>query len=413
MMKRFVYFTAICYLIVISLCAAAAHAAPSVNVSRNRVTIQEAVTDEILTKTKEGVGETKDLIFILLKINSNEDIAKICEAYPDMKELTISGEKDLTSIAPVAKLNKLTRLEIKADSVEDVSPLSSLTGLTNIKVEVRGMGPDLKWMSGLTNLTALSVRAGKSLVSFEGVPSASKLTSGAFILIQQNTSPMDLTPLTALPAMKTLELNGVNIPDLSPLAGLSKLEKLNLNESTVKDFSPLAGCPALKELNFYATKGADYNTLGKITRLQVLDGGLTKLDDISWISGLTNLKKYRMNGEYIKDLTPLAKLKLEELIIFDMRVDAIDLGFLSGMTGMKKLTLQGLEGVSNLNELQNLTALTTLVVIKVNTKGGEPVPLDLIKKLPNLVDFTVSRGLFTEEQLTGFANPKIKVTTRL
>ena len=410
------FYLAVCCLIAAGLCAGIAYAEPSVNISRNRVTIQEKVTDAILADVKKEVGDTKDLIFRLVKIESDEDVAKLCAAFPGMKELDIDSPKELTSIAPVTQLKGLTRFWLKGATVSDYSPLSELTELTNLDIEGNSakngmMAPDLKWMSKLTNLTRLNIGASsdvRNLVSFEGIPAAKKLTSATI----KSGAPADLTPLQALSSLKTLELTNSIIADLTPLTGLPALEKLSLYGVTVKDFSPLAGCTALKELTFYATKGADYSTLGKLTQLENLQGGLTELNDISWISGLTKLKNYRLFAEKVTDYTPLAKLKLEELMIWNMKVNVIDLDCLSDMTSMKKLTLDSLEGVKNVEVLQKLTALTSLTIIKFNTKGGESVPLDLIKKLPNLTELTVSAGVFSEDQLTGFAKSNIKIQQR-
>ena len=393
-----------------------AYSQPSVKISNNRITIQEGVNDAILKEIKSGIGTAKDLVFNLQKINGNEDLAKICAAYPDMKELDIDGPKTLTSIAPVAKLKNLTRFRLNGGTVEDFSPLSNLTTITNLRIDGNNlengmMAPNLKWMSKLTNLTMLSIGASSkkgNLVSFEGIPSLPRLTT---VTINGGV-PKDLTPLLVLSGLKTLELQNSIIADLTPLTGLANLVKLNLYGSTVKNFSPLAGCPALKELNYYATKGADYSTLAKLTKLEVLEGGLTDLKDISWITALTNLKKFMLFAEAVSDYTPLAKLKLEDLKIWNMKVNSIDLSFLTGMTSMKKLTLEGLEGVSKVNVIKDLTGLTSLAIIKFNTKGGEAIPLDIIKKLPNLAELTVSSGVFTDAQLTGFAKPQIKITQR-
>jgi len=390
--------------------------AQSVKISNNRITIQDGVNDAVLSEIKKGIGTAKDLVFILQKINGNDDLAKICAAYPDMKELEIDGPKTLTSIAPVSKLKNLTRFRLNGGTVEDFTPLSALTGLTSLRISGNNfengmMATDLKWLNKLTNLTMLSIGASTkkgNLVSFEGIPAMPRLTSISI----SGAVPKDLTPLLVLSGLKTLELQNCVIADLTPLTGLPKLEKLNLYGATVKTFAPLAGCPALKELCYYAVKGADYSSLGKLTKLEILEGGLTDLKEISWITSLTNLKKFMMFSEGVTHYTPLAKLKLEELRIWNMKVSAIDLGFLTGMTSMKRLTLEGLEGVTKINVLQNLTALTSLSIIKFNTKGGEAIPLDIIKKLPNLGDLTISSGVFTDAQLTGFAKPQIRITQR-
>ena len=317
---------AVMILIGLLFSAGSMQAQPSVKIDKGRVTIKEGVTNDIMTEIKKAVGDQKDLDFTLEKIKSNDDIAKVCTAYPEMKSLDIRAEKEVNSIAPVAKLKSITKFRMSGGSVTDLKPLSGLTGLTSLYIQSDGL-VDLKWMSSLTNLSTLELHGSKSkgsnFVSLEGIPAMPKLKS----LHIQEAAPKSLDPLKVLaPTLTSLTLFWCEISDLTPLKGLSKLEKLSLYGSVVKDFSPLAGCPALKELNFYATKDSDYSTLGKITQLEVLDGGLTDLNDISWITTLTKLKKYRMFAESVKDYSPLAKLKqLEELKIWSMKVKPIDL----------------------------------------------------------------------------------------
>ena len=403
-MKRRVFIPILCCLL-LGLGAVMAHAAPSVTISDSKVTILEAVTDAILEEVKKGVGG-KEVEFELRNIDSNEDLTKICASFPGIKTLSIFGRQNLTSVAPIAALKQLQSLDLSASSVVDFSSLSTLTGLTSLKISSVIMGPDLKWMNGLTNLKTLAIVGGKNLVSFEGLPSLPQLTQAKF----DKAYPADLTPLVeALPGLKSLDLRGSTITDLTPLSGLANLEKLSLYGATVKDFSPLGRCASLRNLDFYNAKGVDHSTMGKLAQVTTLQGGQTSMQDISWVAGLSNLTQLTLSQENITDYSPLAKRQLEFLAITDMKAEAVDLGFLSGMTSLKRLNLRGLNGVSNLKALQNLTSLTSLAIVKLTLKDGETIPLDQIKKFPNLRGFNVSKGIFTEGQLTGFAHPKITV----
>ena len=105
-------------------------------------------------------------------------------------------------------------------------------------------------------------------------------------------------------------------------------------------------------------------------------------------------------------------MKLEELKIWNMRSKTIDLSFLSGIPTLKKLILESTESVSKVSALQSLTNLESLTITNFNTKGGEAIPLNIIKKLPKLKEFIVKEGVFTKTQLSGFANPSIKINER-
>ena len=406
--------TAILAIGIFCIALQAGYAQPAIKIANKQITITEGVTADMIAEIKKVSADGDGYTISLQKIKSNDDIAKICNAFPNVSALIIRAEKEITSIAPVAKLKSVTNFQLYGSSVTDYMPISGLTTVTFLYVQQCPVGPDLKWLSRLTKLTSLSIwgdnrlPGGTKLVSFEGIPDMPGLRS-----IQiSDAAPASLAPLQALSSVRSVELRNSNLTDLSPLTGIPSLEKLNFYGSTVRDFTPLSGCKKLKEVNFYATKNADYSTLSKVTQLEILHGGLTELKDISWITALTNLKAFHTFAEYIEDFTPLTKLKLEELKLWDMRSKTIDLGFLSGIPTLKKLNLESTENVSKINTIQSLANLESLTITKFNTKGGDPVPLDIIKKLPNLKELVVFKGQFTKEQLSGFANPSIKINER-
>jgi len=454
----------LCCLIGTGLFAGATYAGESsveISDEKDEVTITGEVTDEILAEIKKEVGKTKGLVFELKEIESDEDLEKICAAFPDMKELSIDEPVELTSITPVANLKGLKRFYLNGGTVDDFSPLSGLTGLTSLEIRSNDsengmMAPDLKWMRKLTNLTDLRIGACselRNLVSLEGIPSLPELTAATFT----GGAPADLTPLQALAGLKSLDLTDTVIADLSPLTGLSALENLSLYGAEVEDFSPLAGCPALKELTIYGTSEADYSTLGKLTQLRNLQGGLTRLDDISWITGMTSLKIYRMFSEKVTDYTPLAKTQIEDLTIWSMKAP-VDLMQLSGVASLKKLKLWNVKNASRFEGLASLANLEELILMGMNAKDGtavdmafaaslgnlkiltlsgseisnfdavaqcaklEKVEIDskttgidnlaALKKLPNLAALQVPKNRFSEEDLAGFANSNIKILQR-
>ena len=449
MNTKFTYLAAL-----LALCVATALAEPSVKLSSNTFTIAEGVTDAILEQIKADIGKVDKakLAFELKKIK-NEDLAKLVAAFPEMTSLNISDSKELDSLAPVAALKNLTSIRTSSIAVADLAPLAGLTQLKSLELSGDQFGPDLKWMTGLTNLTNISISAGKKLTSFEGIPSLPALKR----IYIHGAAPADLTPLvTALPGLEYLTLNGCTIADLTPLTALAKLEDLSLYGSTLKDFSPLAGCAKLRKLSYYAVKEADFATLGKLTQLETLHGGLTELADISWIENLdTNLRKFNVFSERVKDYSPLAKTKVDHFTIWSMKVP-VDLTSLGGATTLTFFKIWSMDkGVTAFEALGKLTALKEVVINGVNKKEGSvdvaflatlpdleklelsdsPIVnfdavaactkltlVDLakatgitslapLKKLPDLKYLTVTKGAFSDEELTGFGE-KVKINQR-
>ena len=360
-------------------------AEPSVKLERNTFAIAEAVNADILAQIKAGIGKVDQskLGFSLSKIK-DEDVTALCAAYPMTTELSIRDSAGLTSLAPVAGLKELRSIRLEGGhKVADLTPLAGLTAMQTIDMSGSEFGPDLKWMSGMTKLTQVTVKgynASKKITSFEGIPSLPALKR----VNLGNTTPADLTPLvTALPALETLDLAYCVIKDLSPLAKLARLKELNLYGADVKDFSPLAGAAALKKLTYYAVTGADFSTLGKLTQVENLQGGLTKLADIAWVADLPNLREFRVFAEYIKDYTPLAKAKVENFTIWNMR-ETVDLSQLSGAASFTYLKLWGLKKATGFEGLGALVNLKELIIDDVNQKDGIPVDMSFAKALVNV-----------------------------
>lgn len=384
--------------ICISLCAGVAYAAPSVKITdrKDNVTVQERVTAEILAEIKKGVDATKDLTFTVEKVRSVESFANLCEAFPNMKSLSIIAEDELTSIAPVAKLKNMTRFLLRGGTVTDFSPLSELTGLTSLQLEGTSnkngmMAPDLKWMSKLTNLTYLTIGAPSglgTLVSFEGIPAALKVTSVSI----KGAAPADMTPLQALSGLKKIDLMGSTIADLTPLVKLPELDEVNLYGATVKDFSPLAACAKLQKVNYYATKDSDYSTLGALTQVRELQGGLTKLADISWVANLPNLKKFNVFSEKVTDYTPLGKVKVEDFTIWKMD-KPVDVKQLADATSLTRLKLWNLDETTGFEGLGALVNLKELIIDGVNSKKGT-VDLASTKSLANVETLELTESNF-------------------
>jgi Leucine-rich repeat (LRR) protein len=229
---------------------------------------------------------------------------------------------------------------------------------------------------------------------------------------------------------------------------MPELKELDLYGSTLKDFSPLAAVPKLEKLTYYATKDADFGNLGKLTNVKYFHGGLTSLADISWVANVPNLRKLDLFSESVRDYTPLAKTKVEDLQIWSMKVPA-DLRQLSGVTSLKTIKLWSLKLAGGYEGLSSLINLEELLLYDMNAKDGTPVDLAFIrslinlkmldlnrseitnfdavaactklekviiesrstgvtslgalKKLPNLKELTVGRGKFSDAELAGFA----------
>ena len=202
-----------------------------------------------------------------------------------------------------------------------------------------------------------------------------KVENGAVVeLWIQNPHITDISPISALPELKTLQLAGSTSPnqigrlvDLSPLAGM-KLTSLDCSFTRVKDLSPLKGMK-LTKLHCGNTKVEDLTPLAEMP-LTDLDCGYTGISDLSPLKGMPLTKLAIYSTHMITDLSALKGLPLTELVLFhNGRVTD-----LSPLKGMKLTVLDCYStGVTDLSPLKGMP-LTFLQC--ANTKVSDLSPLE-------------------------------------
>ncbi|MEM1390719.1 MAG: leucine-rich repeat domain-containing protein, partial [Pseudomonadota bacterium] len=99
----------------------------------------------------------------------------------------------------------------------------------------------------------------------------------------------DLSPLSGLSGLQTLDLDGTQVSDLSPLRGLSELRALYLRDTQVSDLAPLRGLSGLQTLDLDGTQVSDLSPLRGLSefiflfldRTQVIDWSpVDHVDDV-------------------------------------------------------------------------------------------------------------------------------------
>ncbi|MFZ1642251.1 MAG: NACHT domain-containing protein, partial [Candidatus Contendobacter sp.] len=153
----------------------------------------------------------------------------------------------------------------------------------------------------------LLVEAGYAAI-VEGPLKAIQHKARLRVLIANDSTITDVSPLAELSALRSLDLTGTRVSDLSRLAELSALRSLDLTDTRVSDLSRLAELSALRSLNLNGTGVADVKPLAGLTALRWLDLNGTRVADVSPLAGLSALRWLDLNGTRVADLSPLAGL---------------------------------------------------------------------------------------------------------
>ena len=112
----------------------------------------------------------------------------------------------------------------------------------------------------------------------------------------------DLSPLSGLTNLISLDIHGNLVTDLAPLSGLSSLTYLDVSGNMIVDLSPLAGL-GLMYLDASRGKPGTAQYFGSASHVN-------QIVDVSPLAGITSLGFIDLQGNQISDVSALASLPL-------------------------------------------------------------------------------------------------------
>lgn len=192
----------------------------------------------------------------------------------------------------------------------------------------------------------------------------------------------DLSPLSGLTSLEKLNVGYTDIKDLGPLSNLTNLSYLNLQNTEVTDLSPVAKLPNLETLVFGQTGSQQLTTLPELTNLRCLDLSQSSIEDLSLLSGMSQLEELDLAWTKFTDLSPLTSLT--NLRMLDISLGASrerDISPLSQLTKLQKLDLASCQ-VGSIEALSGLTDLRSLDIY--NCGVSDLSPLAGMKELRSL-----------------------------
>lgn len=262
-----------------------------------------------------------------------------------LKSLNLSGTKYYHhDISPIAELTNLEYLDISFllnTKISNFSTFKSLSNLKNLVIFASNIN-SLEFLHDLTQLKSLSVYATKTIDDISCLSNLTALTSLNLSgnIISDISSLSNLTALTSLDlsgniindisslsnltALTYLNLSNNNINDASCLSNFTALTNLDLSNSNIKDFSGLSNLTALTKLNLRGNQIQDSITLDTLKNLKILELDNNELSDLKFVQNLDSLKELYVGHNKIKDISPLANMeKLEVLYLNNNNIQNI------------------------------------------------------------------------------------------
>ena len=322
------------------------------------------------------------------------------------------------SVEALVWAKNLKTIDLAFQHISDISPLAKLKKLTDLNLGGNPIG-NISALEGLTNLEILALF---NCQAQDYTPLA-KLKKLRELYLDFSTIS-DLSPLAGLKKLQNLGLVGTPVTDVTPLVKLSALRTLKLKDSSVSDFMPLEKLyPKLKEKDFdlvrleavlfddpvleqvirqalgrmegevftnemerltYLGTGHNYErdpapgtrvqsiqALTACKNLEALELNFNNISDISPLAGLTMLTTAELGGNPIQDVNPLAGLiNIQVLKLFNCQAD--DYAALANLVNLKELYLE-LSTISDLSPLSGLSKLETLALNETAVTRVEPL----------------------------------------
>ena len=242
---------------------------------------------------------------------------------------------DVKSLDPLSSLHNIKQIMFDETKIADISPLSGSnkleviycdkTGVTNETVlEFKVKNNDCliiyqsdklrMWWNNVDSEWQSVLRSQLDLPQSPSKEELQKLVNLSSLVIVNNMSLSNLSPLHMFLLLEELTVNNTSITDISPILSLSNLKKLNLAKNPIFNLESISQLFKLKELRLENTSVEDLEPISKLKNLIILDVAGTKIKSLKYIKSLGSLEKLYINNTRIKNLKPLFDLSKLDLL---------------------------------------------------------------------------------------------------
>lgn len=199
--------------------------------------------------------------------------------------INIAGNEEVTSLQPLSRLTRLTRINCSSTPVLQLMPLRNLTRLTQLDCSgcpVESIEP-LRYLTNLEELilTGTKVKLINTISNFTDLKK----------LYLNNTSVDSLDPLAGMLNLKDLEFAYSNVTSLAPLQKITSLERLDFSGTSISELWQISNLKNIYFLKFEQTPISNLKPLKDFANLHYLFIDNTLVDDLESLNGLPELNK--------------------------------------------------------------------------------------------------------------------------
>jgi len=276
--------------------------------------------------------------------NTNLDDLRVLASLRKLETLDVSSKTD--DVSALGKLTMLRELDLRVDPSTDLRPLARLHSLERLRlVDMNGCDlsglvqhPGLDWLelrdSDCTGWGTLA-----NVGHLSGGPGIAITRGDRGVVAQAHISPMTIQELAAIhldtlwPAVWDRER------DWTLLAELRHVRRLVLPAETLTSAEPLARLTDLEELDLSLSGIGDLGPIARLPKLHTLSLGWTPVTSLTALNRMSTLRRLHLHGTRIKDLSPLAGMRLQ---VLDLRSTPVqDIRVLHGMRSLRYVDLRG------------------------------------------------------------------------
>ena len=326
---------------------------------------------------------------------------------PTLKTLYMTNMKGIvTNIEFLSNLTKLTTLDLRDNNITNIEPLENLMELTNVNLTQNSINPEeegnkrtiealkqrdvnlvMDEYDKTINITFVDEEMKKQLIQ-QGydINKDNELSTYEMQQIYSFTSYTagiksieDLKYATNLNYLSLLALEENKI-DITPLSNLTNLQTIEMTGSNIEwgDFSALKNLTNLKNL-----KISIYSSAGQTTQTTM---------DFEGLKANTNLDTFSIAGDYLNISDALTLNNLRELSITQqlryVQDDIIDLTPIKDFERLEKLYVYG--NVSNVNSIYENNNIIDLTINDADTNDKKALDVTGIENMTNLKNLSIS-----------------------